>query len=121
VFGDFLSQFGLNFSLQDQNAQGGLFGSDVPQTQQQSPLGAPAASGGAPAGIGTPNIASAAAPGAISGPSASPNPTAVGGQSPTAPSPFASPLAPGGGAGISDQYNSAPAAGVGSQFSGKAL
>jgi hypothetical protein len=116
-----MQQFGLDFQVQSQDQQPGLFAGDPLQTQQQPPLGDPAApaapGGGATAGIGTPNIAAAAAPGVINAPSASPNPAAVGGQSPTSPSPLASPLGSQSPLGP-PQNEPAPAAGVGSQFTG---
>jgi hypothetical protein len=128
MFGNFLEQFGLNFQLQDQNAQGGLFGTDIPQTAQQPP-----AAGVAAGNAGTTGLSSAPPPGVAPPPGAAPpgfigapnstNPAALSGQSPTAPSPLANPLAPGGMGGAflgqtqpPPTTDPAPAAGVGNQF-----
>ena len=60
MFGNFLSNFGLDFQLPQANAQGGLFGSDAP-VEGQPPLGGPAAPGGAGTGLNVSPPASTAA------------------------------------------------------------
>ena len=128
MFGNFMQNFGLDFPLQQADAQGGLFGANAPQAGEP-PLGGPAAPGGAGTGLNMTAPATGgpppgpggplAAPGVITPPAAT-NPAGSGS---AAPSPLASPLAPGGGASALQQPpppadNPAPAAGVGSQFSG---
>ena len=105
MFGDFMQNFGLNGLPWDGiDAQGGLFGSNAPQTPLvgSQPAGiAPSRGGGGPAGP---------LPGAPAAPQGSPP---VGGNlspmSPSGASPLANPAQPGQGGG-------APAAGVGSPF-----
>jgi hypothetical protein len=128
MFGDFLQNFNLQFPLQGADAQGGLFGQNAP-TQDQPPLGGPAAPGGAGTGLNMAQPASGAgkAPPSVTAPPSGGNnlqpvapPAAT---APPAPSPLASPLAPGGGSGFQGQPQNdpAPAAGVGNQFTnGKA-
>lgn len=114
MFGDFLSNFGLNgFPWQGLDAQGGLFGSNAPQ----APLIGSQSSGTAPVSF-APHPASGAAPPA-GGPvvpqgsppiGGTPSPLSMEGQSP-----FASPSTPGwAAAGVPGQ--NAPAAGVKSEF-----
>ena len=122
-----MANFGLDFPLQQADAQGGLFGANAPQAGEP-PLGGPAAPGGAGTGLNmTPPVTGGPAPGpgvaqgapGVITPTAATNTAAPGA---AAPSPLASPLAPGGGASALQQPppadNPAPAAGVGSQFSG---
>ena len=128
MFGNFLQTFGLDFQLPDMNPQGGLFG---PDAAQPPAFGTPPAPGGAGTGLsmappatgGPAPGAAQAPPGAIAAPPpAATNPGAGSSQAPPgATSPLASPLAPGAGTGFQNQTpDPAPAAGVGSQFNGKA-
>jgi hypothetical protein len=130
MFGNFLTQFGLDFPFQTLDAQGGLFAPNAP-TENQQPLGA-AAPGGAGTGLNMTQPATNAVqapPGATGGGATPPKMTDPGqaglpqaNAAPT-PSPLASPLAPGGGSSFGQPQNQllpdpAPAAGVGSQFNG---
>jgi hypothetical protein len=123
MFGNFLTQFGLDFPFQTVDSQGGLFGAVAP-TDAQAP--APATAPGseitpppaAGAGKAPPSVTAPPSGGNNLQPVAPPAATA-----PPAPSPLASPLAPGGGSGFQGQPQNdpAPAAGVGNQFTnGKA-
>lgn len=105
MFGDFMQQFGLQFPFQTVDTQGGMLGQNTPQGPQL--------------GSTFPGTGTAAAPATPPAPQASPA-AGVGGPSPppTAPSPLASPLSP-GQAQLpmpAAPEQSAPAAGVGSQF-----
>lgn len=124
MFGDFLSQFGLDFSLQTDNSQSGLFGPNAP-TEGQQPLGTSLAPGGAGTGLNMtqPVTGGIQTPPGVTAPGGGNNVqpvTAPQGPAPGGPSPLASPLALGGGAGFGQPQNQqpdpAPAAGVGSQF-----
>lgn len=122
MFGNFLQTFGLDFPLQQADAQGGLLGLNAPvqgdpsmgTTPLPSPMAAPGSGGGA--AKAPPTIAAGATP-----------PPAATPQQPQQPqqSPLASPLAPGQSqlaapvfGGNDPAQAPAPAAGVGSQFSG---
>jgi hypothetical protein len=131
MFGNFLQNFGLDFPLQSADAQGGLFGPNAPTPD--ATLGGPAAPGGAGMGLDVSPPASSAvkAPPGITGGAGAMTPPPGGNQpQPTSPasfgapgqappSPLASPLAPGAGSGLNQPVvDPAPAAGIGSQFSG---
>ncbi len=124
MFGDFFQNFGLNFPMQGADPQGGLFGDDAPVVGQP-PLGGPAAPGGAGTGRTGPNTVAPtgpALPGSIEAPLVSQNAAGAGSPAPApspTPSPFASPLAPGQSPPAQPQPpqgDSAPAAGINSQF-----
>lgn len=109
MFGDFLTNFGLNaFPWDTLDAQGGLFGSNTPQSpqigSQSSGFAAPPQAGGHPSSGST--VAPQGSP-PIGAPS---SPLSLGGQSP-----LALPETGGGGATPIPGQNP-PAAGVNSEF-----
>ena len=98
MFGNFMQNFGLDFPLQQADAQGGLFGPNAPTPD--ATLGGPAAPGGAGTGLNMHPPASTTAPapaGGISAPPATANAAGATGGQPAAPapSPLASPMAAG--------------------------
>jgi hypothetical protein len=123
MFGDFLQTFGLDFPLQAADAQGGLFGLNAPTGGQPSSGSTPPAPGGAGTGLNMTQPVTgggAKAPPGVTAPGNNMQPVAAP-QAATSPSPLASPLAAGSfGQPQNQADNSAPAAGVGNQFSGKA-
>lgn len=109
MFGDFSSQFGLQFPFLGMDPQGGMLGQNAPVSPE---VGSQQLGQQGTGGTGAPPA-----------PALQGSPTAgVGGlpSAPTAPSPLANPLAPGqtlqGPAAGVEQGPPAPAAGVGSQF-----
>lgn len=104
MFGNFAENFGLNFPL---DSQGGLFGATAPVPGVPGSENPPA--GGLTGAPLNPSAAPAASPAA-----------GIGGStpSPTSGSPLASPLAAGQAPQAAPAAESAPAAGVASQFGG---
>jgi len=124
MFGDFLQTFGLDFPLQQTDAQGGLLGFNAPLGGQPS-MGTPAAPGGAGTGLNMEQPVTGAAkappPGVIAPGGGNNVQPVTAPQAPASPSPLASPLAAGGFGQPQNQPDPAPAAGVGNQFTnGKA-
>lgn len=123
MFGDFLQQFGLNFSV---DPQGGLFAPAGPPDQPGNALAPPAPGGpGGGLNMAAPGGGSAKAPPGVTAPpgtiTPSPAPATAPQPATAVPSPLASPLALGGGGAngtLAPPQNepAAPAAGVGSQF-----